>query len=62
MFTGDGFSLNSGFSEISCTPEKPLVHPSKSDGSRAQMAKPHGFLSQPDKPYESVCSTLNQVA
>ena len=25
MTTGDGFSLNSGFTKILCTPEKPLV-------------------------------------
>ena len=25
MFTGDGFSLNSGFTKIWCTPEKPLL-------------------------------------
>ena len=25
MFTGDGFSLNSGFTEILCTPENPLI-------------------------------------
>ena len=24
MFTGDEFSLNSGFTKIGCTPEKPL--------------------------------------
>ena len=24
MFTGDGFSLNSGFTKISCTAENPL--------------------------------------
>ena len=25
MFTGDGFSLNSGFTEILCSPENPLL-------------------------------------
>ena len=26
MFTGDAFSLNSGFTKIGCTPEKPLQY------------------------------------
>ena len=49
MFTGDGFSLNSGFTKILCTPEKPLPFSRSQDSLcvRHPWAGGHGSFSEP---------------